>query len=394
MRLIVEGWRFISQSYAVVNQFQLLELLNRPDVQLYHREMPYLQDWQAATGLLSPAEEARLRTIPEPSDSLQSEAVLRMQMPFDFSPSNHSRHLVVFGLTEYGKVHNAMIQCMGGSDFGRVHRQSEATILTSSNWSRQGFIQSGADANRIRVVPLGVNPDLCHPLPGEKRQALRRRLGIENQFIFLNVSSQHPRKGIRPLLKAFAQVVQRHPQARLVLKGTTGLYGSQKYIQSALDEVLTPQERDRVLANLAYIGQDLSFAEVVQLYQAADAYVSPYLAEGFNLPVLEAIACGIPVICTAGGPTDDFTQSSFAIRVTAEQIWQEICGEQRLLFNPDIESLIAAMERVINDRDFRENANHLGSQFVQKNYTWSKTVDHLVNVLWSSMDHFADVVPV
>jgi glycosyltransferase involved in cell wall biosynthesis len=80
--------------------------------------------------------------------------------------------------------------------------------------------------------------------------------------------------------------------------------------------------------------------------------------------------------------------------VTAEQIWQEICGEQRLLFNPDIESLIAAMERVINDREFRENANHLGSQFVQKNYTWSKTVDHLVNVLWSSMDHFADVVPV
>ncbi|USR91576.1 glycosyltransferase [Phormidium yuhuli AB48] len=394
MRLIVEGWRFISQSYAVVNQFQLLELLNRPDVQLYHREMPYLLDWQAATGLLSPEEEARLRAIPEPPDSLQSEAVLRMHMPFDFSPSNHSRHLVVFGLTEYGKVHNAMVQCMGVQDFGQAHRQSEATILTASNWSRQGFINSGADGNRIRVVPLGVNPQICYPLAGEERQALRRHLGIGDEFVFLNVSSQHPRKGIRPLLKAFAQVVLRHPQARLVLKGTTGLYGSQTYVQSALNEVLAPQERDRVLGKLAYIGQDLSFAEVVQLYQGADAYISPYLAEGFNLPVLEAIACGTPVICTAGGPTDDFTQSSFAIRVEAEQIWQEICGEQRLLLSPSIEALVAAMERVIDDQDFRNHANRLGPQFVQNNYTWSKTVDHLVNVLWSSMEHFSDVVPV
>lgn len=394
MKLLVEGWRFISQSYAVVNQFQLLELLRRPDLQLYHREMRYLQDWQAATGLLTPAEEAQLHAIPEPPPDLQAQAVLRMQMPFDFSPSPHASRVAVFGLTEYGKVHSSMREAMGVEDFGKVHRNSDAIIVTSSEWSRQGFIASGADASRVVVVPLGVNPQICRPLAASQRQELRRQLGIDDYFVFLNVSSLHPRKGTRPLLKAFAQVVQRYPEARLVLKGTTGLYGSETYVRDALAEMLTPQERDRVLPRLAYVGRDLSFLEVVQLYQAADAYVSPYMAEGFNLPLLEAIACGVPVICTAGGPTDDFTRSPFALRVASTPTWYTMCGEERLLLQPDIEALVAAMERVAGDRSFRDTARSTGSTFAAQHYTWEQTVDRLLAVLWPSRYRFADVVPV
>lgn len=394
MKLIVEGWRFISQSYAVVNQFQLLELLRRPDVELYHREMPYLQDWQAATGLLSAADEAALRAIPEPPPSLRTEAVLRMQMPFDFSPSSHSQRVVVFGLTEYGKVHNGMLQAMGVTDFGRVHRDSDAIIVTASDWSRQGFLTSGAASDRVAVVPLGVNPQLCRPLDPATRQALRRQWGLDDYFLFLNVSSLHPRKGTRPLLKAFAQVVQWYPEARLVLKGTSGLYGSQRYVREALAEVLTAAERDRVLPRLSYVGQDMSFAEVVQLYQVADAYVSPYLAEGFNLPLLEAIACGVPAICTAGGPTDDFTRSDFALRVPSKQIIYPMGGEDRRLLEPDLEALVTAMRRMMGDREFRESASRAGSSFVAQHYTWTQTVDRLVNLLWSSMERFSDVVPV
>ncbi|MEG4807439.1 glycosyltransferase family 4 protein [Microcoleus sp. F8-D3] len=61
----------------------------------------------------------------------------------------------------------------------------------------------------------------------------------------------------------------------------------------------------------------LSFAQIAELYQAADVYVSPYLTEGFNLQVLEAVACGLPIICTAGGPADDFT-SNFALQIESK----------------------------------------------------------------------------
>ena len=54
-------------------------------------------------------------------------------------------------------------------------------------------------------------------------------------------------------------------------------------------------EMDKITSKLIYVGDTLSFVQLAKLYQAADAYVSPYLAEGFNLPVLEAAACGLPV---------------------------------------------------------------------------------------------------
>src|SRR5439155_23180433 len=66
---------------------------------------------------------------------------------------------------------------------------------------------------------------------------------------------------------------------------------------------------------LHYTGDTLHFAYMPTIYQLDDAYVSPYMAEGFNMPVLEAASCGCPVIVTAGGSTDDFTTDDFALRI-------------------------------------------------------------------------------
>jgi glycosyltransferase involved in cell wall biosynthesis len=380
MKLIVEGWRFISQSYAVVNQFQLLEFLKRSNIELFHREMPYLCDWQPTTGLLDPLEEAALRNIPEPQPGQAADAVLRMQMPFDLTPSTAQR-TCVFGLTEHGIVQKEMLQLMGVPSLHQVHGNSDSIIVTSSQWSRTGFINSGADGDRVVVVPLGVDPNLCKPLEILERKQLREKLGWQDSFIFLNVSAMGNRKGICPLLKAFAAIAQKYPQARLVLKGTESLYSSKSSILQAIKSTLTDREAAIVIPNLAYIGEDYSFAEVVRLYQAADAYVSPYLAEGFNLPVLEAIACGLPVICTAGGPTDDFTRSEFAWRIDSQKTTMKISGEDRWIFNPNLEHLIHLMEQIIDRKDFRLQARNSGSQFIEKGYTWARIVDRLIDVL-------------
>ena len=66
-------------------------------------------------------------------------------------------------------------------------------------------------------------------------------------------------------------------------------------------ETLPVTEKQRMLVNLRYNGAPLSFREMALLYQAADVFVSPYRAEGFNIPALETAACGLPVICTRGG---------------------------------------------------------------------------------------------
>ncbi len=380
MQILVEGWRFISQSYAVVNQFQLLEMLKYPDLELFHREMPYLANWQRTSGILSAAEEAALANIPEPPPNLKPDVVLRMNMPFNLTPSGADR-TYVFGLTENGIVQNSMRMRMKAPSLRPFHQDTDVIIITSSNWSREGFINSGADGDRVVVVPIGIDPRTCYPLSDGDRRALRTQFGWDDRFIFLNVGAMSDRKGIVPLLKAFATVVHRYPQASLVLKGNDSLYNSRDCVVDTLNRSLTESERAKVVPNLAYIGEDWSFDRVAQLYQAADAYVSPYLAEGFNMPVLEAIACGLPVICTAGGPTDDFTRSEFAWRIESTLEVMTIDREPRYIFNPNLDNLIYLMERAIGEPEFLTSSRQTGPKFVADRYTWEEVVHRLLDIL-------------
>src|SRR4029078_12894490 len=100
------------------------------------------------------------------------------------------------------------------------------------------------------------------------------------------------------------------PNARLLLKGTDALYASQENFEKQFGR-LDPQSAQAAASGLRYMGAQLSFADMARIYHAADCYVSPYMAEGFNFPVLESAACGLPVICTGGGSTDDFVPDGF-----------------------------------------------------------------------------------
>jgi glycosyltransferase involved in cell wall biosynthesis len=123
---------------------------------------------------------------------------------------------------------------------------------------------------------------------------------------------------------------------------------------------------------------------MAELYQAADCYVSPYVAEGFGIPVLEAAACGLPVICTEGGPTDDFVSDEFALRIasTREELAQMQTGgaPPGIGLIPDMDHLIHLMLCTVDDADFREAARHAAPAYVQP-FTWSRVVDRLLQVL-------------
>ena len=71
---------------------------------------------------------------------------------------------------------------------------------------------------------------------------------------------------------------------------------------------------EEALSDIIVISKNLSLNDLQQLYGSCDAYVSPYRAEGFNITSLEAAACGLPVILTSGGSTDDYYDSSFALK--------------------------------------------------------------------------------
>jgi glycosyltransferase involved in cell wall biosynthesis len=120
---------------------------------------------------------------------------------------------------------------------------------------------------------------------------------------------------------------------------------------------------------------------MAMLYQLADAYVSPYRAEGFNLPVLEAAACGIPIICTGGGPTDDFVTEEFARQIDSRTSVIAIDGRPASQLDPSLEHLIVLMTSAIEDSLWRSHAAEAGPRHVDAHYTWDCAVDTLIREL-------------
>jgi len=376
LNLVVEGWRFLPHSYSIVNQFQCLEFLKRRDrVNLFHRDVAYYNpNWQMLEGIFRVEDENKLRNIPQPKQD--GDVTFRIKYPYNLAPAQ-SKKTFVFATSEMLAVPPFMLE--NGKSLEENHKDSDVVIITPSQWSKRGFLNSGADPDRVVVIPHGVDPQIYYPVESKKRSKLRNDLGWDESFIFLNISSMLVCKGIDILLKAFAQVVENYPQTKLVLKGLDSLYYSQNILEDILEN-LTFGELENILPRLSYIGDSLSFVEIAQLYQGADVYVSPYLSEGFNMPVLEALACGLPVICTKGGPTDDFTNPDFALNIESQLGYMDFLEgfEDSLALKPDLGHLVELMIKSIEDEDFRQQAKSNAAKFVAESFTYEKVVDRLL----------------
>lgn len=376
--LLVRGWRFLPHSYAVVNHFQLAEL-SRREVRLFHLDAPFANpEWVAAESLLDAERDAVVRAVPAlPSDldPREIDAWLNMSVPYPLAASP-ARRTFTFGTSEWGMVAPGAVGLAAGARASLGDAPVE--FITPSQWSRAGFLRSGARPARVHVVPHGADTSALRP--GD-REAERARRGWDATIVFLNIGAMSVNKGIDVLLRAFAAVVAEHPGALLVLKGSDALYSSRGMFENRL-ALLAPAEAAKVLPRTVYVGESLSLAELASLYVAADAYVCPYRAEGFNLPALEAIACGVPVLCTAGGPTDDFTKPDFARRIksTLRPCKPPDFGME---LAPNLDSLIAQMRSVIADREFRARAREAGPAFVEASFTWRHAVDRLLKVLFA-----------
>ena len=106
---------------------------------------------------------------------------------------------------------------------------------------------------------------------------------------------------------------------------------------------------------------------MAEVYQAADAYVTPYRAEGFNIPALEAAACGLLVVASAGGPTDEFLPEGSLLRVSATE--ERVYDQQRralgVMLRPDQAHLKSQMLVAMYDDERRSRAEVEGPSHIQ-----------------------------
>ncbi len=381
--LIVEGWRFLPHSYAVVHQWQLLSLLKLKDIRLKIRDMPlYHPRWRSQTGLFAASAEEALRSLESAVPGEYADATLRILFPFDFSASC-CKKTAVFGTSE-----NQTLQRRQLSDeetyqqLRRGRAPPDVTVVTPSHWSAQGFYNCGFNTEQVVVIPHGVDTETFHPAADPLlRTSLRTKLPVRpDEFVFLSIGAMTGNKGIDLLLRAFAEVSLQHPEARLVLKGTDALYNSKGLLRARISELTAP-EQHRVRDRLIYFGGSLPHRAMADLYQAADVYVSPYRAEGFNMPVLEAAASGLAVICTGGGATDDFVTDDFTRKIDSMRVEVNVEDQAAMRLEPDGEHLSALMIAAIEDHSWRGRAAEAGPVHVRGHYTWDLIAQTMVRKL-------------
>ena len=380
-RLLVEGWRFIHHSYALVAQAHCLCLLRRGDIDLRFRDYPYYYtDWKATGGIVDAEPQGALAAMRPPEAAFLPEATFSMRAEqSDFSPPRSGRKFV-FGTPE----HRVLSQRQRGGLATAAELADTIDIITPSRWCALAYERFGLAPERIHVVPHGVDRDVLRADVG-RRAAARVALEIEDhEQVFLSVGAMTPNKGIDLLFAAFARLAARRPGVRLVLKGADDLFPSRDMVKAALNE-LPPGEREIVLRRMIYTGSTYSSRKMADLYRAADVYVAPYRAEGFNLPVLEAAACGVPVICTSGGPTDEFTDASFCgrIRSTPER-WTSSEDWVGDALSPDVDHLVELMTGAARDPDAWRAMGERGADHVHRNLGWETVTEVLVARLFAA----------
>ena len=378
--ILIEGWRFVPHSYAIVNQWQCLELLRRGNRLAMH-DLPYFRKaWKPIRGLHDDPTEALLARIPPLPEGERAQSVLRISVPARLQPSPHGP-TTVFCAADCGWMPRAAIE--NRMPLKQAHAGTDVRLITPSRWSHWGLLRSGADPERVSIVPHGVDTSLFRPASADERAEIRRELGWSGKFVFLNVSAMTGNKGIIMLLQAFAGAARANGDAVLVLKGLDDLYQSVKSVRQKLAQ-LGGEVENASRGRIQCIGRSLTFGVLAQLYRGADVYVSPYHSESFNLPVLEAVASGLPVICTAGGPTDDFTTPEVAHRIESKIVARKGGAhrdQEEVVLTPNYRHLKTLMRRVMEDRALAASARSHGPALVQANFTWGHAVDRLLAAL-------------
>jgi glycosyltransferase involved in cell wall biosynthesis len=374
-RLLVQGWRFIHHSYALVAQLHCVSLQRRGDIELRFEDLPYHRaSWKPTRGILDAADEAIVGELRGPEADFAPEATLRFEC--NFSPAPTGRKFI-FHTPEFGVLRQKLV---GGLHSGADIADS-VHVLTPSRWAATAYRRFGLPDERVHVVPHGFEPRVFFR-DDARRDAMRKELGIDDRFAFLNVGGMTGNKGIDVLLRAFARTLETTPDATLVLKGVDDLYASAELLRRTL-ATLPPADREIVAGRVIYLGERKPVQWMANLMRAADCYVAPYLAEGFNLPVLEAAACGAPIICTAGGPTDEFTDPAFAWRIRSRRVGVRVYrGQIGEALQPDEEHLVELMRQAAQDPDRMRALGMRATEHVAGRFTWDQVTDQLVHALF------------
>jgi len=213
-------------------------------------------------------------------------------------------------------------------------RHSKRIIAVSQATRRDLLLFYPFTQTRITVIPHGVDPEFFEI--GVRRGSRPR------SFFVLAVATIHPHKNLERLIDAFAHFRQRRPAYRLVIAGLRG--NASKQVEMAIHRLNC--------ADAVEITGWISRSTLYNLFEEADAFITASIFEGFGMPILEALAAGIPC------------------GVSRIPVFGEVAADAALCFDPfSTDDIARVLLRLADDEEFRSRARTYGPQRARR-FRW------------------------
>lgn len=228
---------------------------------------------------------------------------------------------------------------------------NSSKTITNSTATRKFCLEAGLDGEKIDVIPFGVDTDFFRPLDVYKDETI---------FQILSVGYLIERKGFEYLIRAMPLVLEKHKHARLKIVGSGPLESKLKELIYELD-----------LGNEVEIVKNVSDEELLMIYNSSDLFVLPSIVdsqgntEGLGVVLLEAMACGLPVIGSdVGGISDIILEGGTGVLIREKNFLE--------LFN-------AIIKMIENDKERNEFCVK-GQLTVNKKFNWKKIAEYYQNI--------------
>jgi len=219
--------------------------------------------------------------------------------------------------------------------------KSANKIICYTENEKSLLVKLGIDSDKIAVIHNGTDTDIFAPREKEKDN---------NQILWIGRFT--PGKGVEYLIDAFNILVKEYPDFKLLMIG-----------RGHLKENIEQKIQDLNLGKNIIIREFVPNSELPEIYQSSDVFVLPSLNEGVPRTILEAMACGIPVVCTE-----------------LPQLVNIVEGCGLLVPVKDSQALAEGILRVVSNRDIAQKFGKNGRIKVVENYSWEDTVKKTIQL--------------
>ncbi|WP_299757287.1 glycosyltransferase [uncultured Chloroflexus sp.] len=322
--------------------------LDQLGVDLFHRPTP----WHMPAELNQP----RLREIA--ARSLPDDALQVSYDQADLFYTEHRGYRIGYTMLE--------VNGLPADWIAACNRMDE--IWTPSRWGAETFAAAGV-YRPIHVMPLGYDPEHFNTqIPAYR---------LDNRFTFLSIFEWGERKAPELLLRAYCSAFSRNDDVVLILR-INNFDRSISVSQQIANLRLPPDSPPIVILYNQY----LSRAQLGSLYRSADCFVLATRGEGWGLPILEAMACGLPVIATNWSAQTEFFRAEVGFPVNVRTL---VPAEAKCPYytgwswaEPDFDHLVWLMRYVYEHPAEARSVGHAAAAEVAQRWTWRHTAERIV----------------